>query len=113
MPDAHEKPPWDPSMSDGCSVPRLFRVFAPLEDAANLEVCLEHDRAYYYGGTRRERAIADAKMLLGHLERGMDVDEAHRRHAVVRMVGKAHFGDGRYTDDPSAEPAVEVSAEAP
>jgi hypothetical protein len=40
-------------------------------------------------------------------------DEAHRRHAVVRIVGKTQFGDGRYTDDPPAEPSTEVSAEAP
>jgi hypothetical protein len=100
---AHREPPWEPSLSDGCSVPKALRFWAPIEGPADLAVCLEHDRAYYYGGTEREKAIADAELLLGHLRNGhMSVAECHRRHTAVRMAGKSHWGEyGVFTDEPA------------
>ena len=109
------RPPWRDEQSDGCSVPRLLRIFAPMESPEDRLVCVEHDRAYYAGGTRRDRAIADAMMLLGHLANGvMDVDEAHRRHVAVRIGGKQYWGEnGRYTDEPEPAASAPVSVEAP
>lgn len=91
---------------DGCSVPRFLRLVVPVETPEQRAVCLTHDLWYNNGGTRRQRAIADAQALLGWLETGMDVDRAERYHVAVRVAGKAHWGPiGRYIDDPpSNEP---------
>jgi hypothetical protein len=62
-------------------------------------------------GTRKDRAIADARFLLGLLLTDMDVDLAHRYHVSVRLFGKLHWPGGRYTDDP--EPVPPPLAEAP
>lgn len=106
------KPPFDPATSDGCSVPTALRLLIPQETAGQRAMCVCHDEAYYYGGTRRERAITDAKLLLGLLQQGMDVDRAHRYHAGVRIFGKSHWADGRYTDDPP-DPPVSAPIESP
>lgn len=85
-------------MSDNpCSVPRALRLLIPEETPAQQAVCATHDEAYAKGGTARDRALADARFLLGLLETGMDVDRAHKYHVAVRVCGKAHFGDGQYT----------------
>lgn len=52
-------PPWSPLMSDGCSVPKALRWFIKVETPACRECCREHDKAYYYGGTRADRLKAD------------------------------------------------------
>ncbi len=96
------KAPYDPATSDGCSVPTALRLVIPQETIEQRGVCICHDEAYYYGGTRRDRAIADAKLLLGLLTNGMDVDEAEQFHTAVRIFGKSHWADGRYTDEPAA-----------
>ena len=65
-----EVPPWDRSLSDGCSAlpvgPLLVRrrvnlwLFAGLAGAT--AVCESHDEDYHYGGTREDRLESDLKM---------------------------------------------------
>jgi hypothetical protein len=64
-------PPWDDSMSDGCSAipigPRRVRrrfnrwLFARHPGAS--AACLRHDRAYYAGGSREDREMADLALV--------------------------------------------------
>ena len=84
---------------DGCSVPRALRIFIPNETPEQIAVCNTHDIAYNNGGTRRQRALADARLLIGLLETGMDVELAEQYHAAVRVCGKTHWRDGVYTDE--------------
>ena len=84
---------------NGCSVPRALRLVIPYETPEQVAVCNTHDLAYNNGGTRRQRAIADAHLLLGLLDTGMNVDLAERYHVAVRVAGKFHWRDGRYTDE--------------
>ena len=84
---------------DGCSVPKALRLVVPMETPEQTAVCNEHDLAYNNGGTRRQRAVADAKLLLGLLVTGMDVDRAEEYHLAVRVGGKPHWRDGVYTDE--------------
>lgn len=86
-------------LTDGCSVPKALRIFIPHETQAQTDVCVAHDLAYGKGGTRRDRAIADARLLCGLLMTGMDVDLAERYHTCVRLFGKDHWLGGLYTDD--------------
>ncbi len=86
-------------MSDGCSVPKALRIVIQQETPAQIAVCNAHDDAYDAGGTRRDRAIADARLLLGLLETGMDVDRAEQYHVAVRVAGKPHWKGGHYTDE--------------
>ena len=91
-------------MQVGCSVPALLRFFIPMETEAQRANCITHDLWYTNGGTRRQRALADARFLLGLLETGMDVELAERYHTSVRLFGKPHWGpDGRYIDDPPGD----------
>lgn len=83
---------------DGCSVPRALRLIIPHETPEQTAVCTTHDLAYQNGGTKRQRAIADAKLLLGLLETGMDVDLAGEYHVAVRVGGMSHWRDGAYID---------------
>jgi len=96
-------------MSDGCTVPKALRLVIPQETPAQVLACVEHDAAYYEGGTRRMRAVADAHLLLGLLENGMDVDLAERYHTAVRIFGKPHWdnGGGRYSDEPPEDPRAD------
>lgn len=87
---------------NGCSVPRALRLLIPQETPAQRDVCNTHDLMYQNGGTRRQRALADAHLLVGLLETGMDVDLAEEYHLAVRAGGKAHWRDGIYVDE---EPA--------
>lgn len=79
-----------------CTVPKALRLFIPQETPEQIAVCVGHDLAYNNGGTKRQRAIADAKLLLGLLETGMDVDQAERYHTAVRLLGLPHWRDGEY-----------------
>lgn len=118
------KPQFDPNESDGCSVPQLLRMRFPSEPDEQRDCCISHDAAYYHGGSRRDRAIADAELLLGLLRTGMPTDIAEQYHTAVRMFGKPHWCDGRtgddwrdgkglYSDDPfGTRPAVDVLMEA-
>jgi hypothetical protein len=109
------KAPFNPDSSDGCSVPKAFRLFVPAETDEQIAICIEHDRAYYcelwpVGGTRRDRAIADAKALLGWLEAGMNPDLAERYYRFVRDFGKPYWnnGGGRYSDEPPEPDPADV-----
>ena len=88
-----------PFFADGCSVPAALRFIIPHETPEQIAVCNDHDLAYYNGGTARQRAIADAKLLLGLLETGMSVDLAHKYHVAVRVCGKSHWRDGVYIEE--------------
>lgn len=84
---------------DGCSVPRALRLFIPQETPAQVAVCNTHDLAYSNGGSKRQRALADAHLLIGLLENGMDVDLAEQYHMAVRVGGLTHWRDGAYIED--------------
>jgi hypothetical protein len=86
---------------DGCSVPHALRLIIPRETPEQIAVCNTHDMAYINGGTKRQRAVADAHLLLGLLETGMDVELAEHYHLAVRMGGKPHWRDGAYIDEES------------
>lgn len=81
-----------------CSVPKALHLFIPQETPEQVAVCVSHDLAYNNGGTKRQRAIADAKLLLGLLETGMDVNQAERYHTTVRLLGLSHWRDGKYVE---------------
>ena len=81
-------------MSNPCSVPAALRLVIPQETPAQQAVCARHDIAYAAGGSRRDRAIADALFLVGLLEQGMDVDLASRYHVAVRIFGKPFWTGG-------------------
>ena len=72
----------------------------PYETPEQVEVCNAHDDAYDRGGDARDRAIADAHLLLGLLQTGMDVDRSERYHTAVRLMGKSHWRGG-YPNDPT------------
>jgi hypothetical protein len=78
-----------------------LRLVLDEESPAQRAVCELHDLAYMHGGSRRDRAIADAQLLLGLLSAGMDVDRAEQYHTAVRCCGKPHWADGRgrYSDE--------------
>ena len=82
-----------------CTVPKALRLVIPHETPAQLQICLGHDMAYNNGGTKRQRAIADATLLLGLLETGMDPDLAESYHITVRTFGLSHWRDQRYVDE--------------
>lgn len=84
---------------DGCSVPRALRLIIPLETPEQRAICNTHDLWYQNGGTKRQRALADAHLLIGLLQTGMDVDLAEKYHLAVRAGGKAHWRDGAYVDE--------------
>ncbi len=83
-------------------MPKALRFLIPQETPEQTAVCNDHDLAYNNGGTARQRAVADATLLLGLLTTGMDVDLAHKYHVAVRVCGKAHWRNGRYIDEESA-----------
>lgn len=80
-------------MASPCSVPRALRLVIPEETPAQQAVCQAHDDAYTKGGSKRDRAVADARLLLGLLENGMEVDLAEKYHTAVRVMGGFHWGN--------------------
>ena len=84
---------------DGCSVPRALRLIIPHETPEQREICNTHDLWYNNGGSKRQRALADAHLLIGLLETGMDVDLAEEYHMAVRVGGKPHWRNGHYIDE--------------
>ncbi len=82
-----------------CTVPRALRLVIPVETPEQLAVCQGHDLAYNNGGSKRQRAVADAKLLLGLLETGINEELAEGYYLAVRAGGKSHWRDGRYTDE--------------
>ena len=88
---------------DGCSVPRALRLLVPMETEAQRACCITHDLWYQNGGTRHQRAVADATLLLGWLSTGMDPDLAWQQITAVRLFGLPHWGpEGRYIEDEEA-----------
>lgn len=85
-------PEWDDSMSDGCSIPVHLKRF--LEETPEMRACcVKHDKKYYYGGTIRDRAIADAEFLIDLLKARVNVHVADQMYMAVRAGG--HPSQGR------------------
>jgi hypothetical protein len=87
-----------------CTVPKALRLVIPVETPEQIAVCVGHDMAYNNGGTRRQRALADAKFLIGLLETGMDPDLAESYYVTVRAFGLSHWRDQRYVDEDTPAP---------
>lgn len=109
---------FNPSQSDGCSIPHALRIILPPETPAQRACCVAHDGAYFCGGSKLDRAIADAELLICLLHTGMDVDLAQICFSAVRSFGKAHWNDGkgnkgRYSDDPPDEIAPDPMSAHP
>ena len=79
-------------MSSPCSVPSWLRVLIHEETPAQQRCCAAHDAAYGRGGDEQARAIADARLLLGLLEAGMDWPLAEKYYNAVRLDGESHWG---------------------
>ena len=81
--------------SDGCSVPEVLKKLVPALqafcDACDHMACLEHDRAYWTGGTAAERIVADftlfeyARAACGDTTAALVFD-------AVRNFGATHWG---------------------
>jgi hypothetical protein len=78
-------------MSSPCSVPPWLRFIVKEETPAQQLICQEHDDDYGRGGSERDRAIADAKLLLGLLRAGMPWHLAEMYWKEVRDVGRSHW----------------------
>jgi len=97
MPD---KPPFDPSMSDGCSLPYWLRSCLGVIDrqyVACRDYCVAHDEAYYNGGTEEEREAADAA-LRDAIAPVVGDYWAQEWYVALRMMGGTHWGTGRTWD---------------
>lgn len=81
-------PPWDPSMSDGCSVPDALRPLFPIDKPEIRATCVLHDAAYYYGGTKEQRLAADLMFGYNLIATGkVSADTAEQFVAGVRAGG--------------------------
>ena len=76
-------------MSDGCSVPIMFKPFL-LQSAEAKAACLRHDEAYYYGGSRLDRLKADCEFALALLT-STDAEQAEMVFNAVRTFGAPRF----------------------
>ena len=87
-----DKPPWDDSMSDGCTL--------VADSPDTIHCCLAHDKAYYQatGG----RAKADREFL------GCMKAAGWGTRAYVRWAGVRIFGWLWYTDDEEMETATDL-----
>lgn len=99
------------AVANPCSVPRALRLVISDESPEQQAACAAHDAAYERGGTVRDRALADARFLVGLLDAGMAVDRAHNYYAAVRAYGVPHWAGG-YSDDPMI-PLTAPAPEAP
>jgi hypothetical protein len=95
-----ELPEWSPEMSDGCTA---APDAGPWGD--HRRCCVEHDRRYYYGGTKADRREADVAMRSCMVSRGMPAPFAWLYFGAVRVFGHpaGHrpgvswaFGGGRF-----------------
>lgn len=78
-------------MSDGCSVPDWLRKIIPYETAEECLACIAHDRAYYYGGSKKDKLIADLELFVNLVAAGMPVWLATLYYAGVRAGGRPFF----------------------
>jgi len=79
-------PPWDPATSDGCSIPSLLVSVFPITPEQR-KACERHDEKYYYGGTREDRLIADATLLIEWVKAGMLAEQALSGFEAIRYGG--------------------------
>lgn len=114
-------PPWDPSMSDGCSVPEPLRPFFPCDDPAVRACCVIHDSEYYRGGTREQRLLADLMFAYNLLSTGQVSEETvWKMFLGVRAGGGPSgripgvswaFGGNRFVYDEPQPSAWDVGGE--
>jgi len=79
-------PPWEDSMSDGCSIPALAKPLFPMTPA-QAQGCVPHDQKYYFGGTKEQRLKADAELLIWWLDHHMAADQAWAGFEAIRLGG--------------------------
>jgi hypothetical protein len=77
-----------PFASDGCS---LFPDASPFSEADLCACCLEHDKAYWKGGTAIERESADQRLADCVLSRTGDEALADAMYEGVRVGGSPYF----------------------
>jgi hypothetical protein len=78
-----------PFTTDGCSdcgISNLFFVLGKTVPLSFRELCIEHDRAYWKGGTAKERLAADKKFRDGIIALGYP-KIARVYYMSVRMGG--------------------------
>lgn len=75
--------PWSDSMSDGCTL-------SP--DGTWRQACVDHDRAYYYGGTAAQRRAADRKLATDMVAQGAPRWVAKLYETGVRVGGMPGTG---------------------
>lgn len=101
------KPPWDPALSDGCSVPKALRHLIPqLEEmcALLLDCCLVHDEAFYYGGTLQDFHDANQRLYEAILPKLITRYGARHGEAWAVLwygavnLGWSHWNSGRTWD---------------
>jgi hypothetical protein len=87
--DDRPLPPWDDTMSDGCSATALLKHLfeTPLVRAA----CVHHDRAYYFGGSREDRLRADYQLGVDWIRAGLTVTEVESGIAAIRVGGEPWY----------------------
>lgn len=99
-------PKWTDKMSDGCTGALLLDK----TPGAHL-CCLQHDKAYYYGGSEQDRQIADATLRADLVKAGVPEWRAEVVYQIVRVTGAPWlhlpwswaFGGKvfRYTEEPN------------
>lgn len=94
------RPPWNPAMGNGCSVPEVLQRLIP-ELARQCELCREfcneHDRLYYEGGSHDDRKRAD-RWLLDQIIPVIGEQWANQWYIHLRLYGGSHWGSGRAWD---------------
>lgn len=103
-------PPWDPSTSDGCSIPDPLRPFFPNTPAVRA-CCVKHDQSYYFGGTEEDRLAADCQLVIDWLKTGdVTASQAQTAFEAIRLFGRPElrvdrvswaFGGERFCYDPA------------
>lgn len=97
-------------------MPRWLRLTVPQETDAQIAMCRQHDRAYYYGGSPADRRHADYLLWFHMRMTGMPQWKAWSYWAAVRIGGHPAFGKKGtswahggerfdYTAAPAAPPA--------
>ena len=104
--------PFDPARdSDGCTLAPWLSA-----NPKYRELCVIHDRAYYYGGSEADKLLADEALRDGLIAHGMDREQAAivfwavQRGGVpqARLPWSWAFGGKRFQYDESpATPEVE------
>lgn len=83
-------------MSDGCSVPALLGPLFPIS-ADQRKACVRHDKKYYYGGTKKDRLLADTTLMLEWVDAGMPIDQAVWGFNAVRAGGGPEGQNPKYS----------------